>query len=296
MKSRHFEQIIDEIKKGLFVGESLDFLDQIIDDKMVVRLAEALKNSTHIKKICLFNQNIGDEGAKALATVKTIEELDLSNGLAGYDEYENHITSIGVLALANSNLKRLKLNGNSIGNDGAKFLAKNKTIIDLELSDCSISDEGAAELFNANATIQNLNLRANKISDNSLKGVYSNNSLISLDLSCCHITDDGMKLIAQNTSINDINLDDTNVTKDGVKTLLEKNNSIKYLSLNGCKVSVDKTLQSMMDDDKVALKKMRTSYYTYTKCTHVNQQNSKRKIEDSVDSKEKKPPRLDISE
>jgi len=293
MMTLNFANILTDIEQGTFKEEYLDFLGEDIDDEKAIKLAQALMYNPYIKRINLSNKNIGDEGAKALAAVKTIQELDLSNGLSGYDEYENHITAIGVQALANSNLKKLLLNGNPIGNKGIKLLAKNKTIIDLEVSDCDITNEGAAELFSINTAIQNLNLRANNIDDNSLIAICLNKTLLYLDLSCCQITNHGLELLAQNNCIKNINLNDNKITNEGIKVLIKKNSSIEYLSVNGCEVYYDESLKITLKDN-IALKEMCMSYDKYKKFDAM-QQDLKRKIEDGVNEQENKYPKFSIS-
>lgn len=289
----NFTNMLTDIKQGAFKEEYLEFLGEEIDDEKAIKLAHALMYNPYIKRINLSHKNIGDEGVKALAAVKNIQELDLSNGLSGYDEYENHITAIGIQALVNSNLKKLLLTGNPIGDKGMKLLAKNKTIIDLEVSDCDITSEGATELFRINSTLQSLNLRANNIDNNSLIDICLNKSLLYLDLSCCQITNHGLELLSQNNCIKKINLNENKITNEGVKVLIKKNSSIEYLSVNGCEVYYDEDLKSLLQDN-VTLKEMQMTYDTYKKSETI-QQNLKRKIEYDINEQENKYPRFGIS-
>ena len=73
----------------------------------------------------LERNDIGDEGAKALAENSTLTTLDL---------FHNGIGAEGAKALAeNSTLTTLNLYTNGIGDEGAKALAENSTLTTLDL-------------------------------------------------------------------------------------------------------------------------------------------------------------------
>ncbi len=115
----------------------------------------ALAKSGNVKNLTnldLSDNNIGPEGAKALAdgSLTNLVELDLS---------ENNISDEGIEALAKGeslkNLTSLHLNCNSIGNKGAKALAKSeklKNLTDLNLDTNGIGSEGAKALASGSLT------------------------------------------------------------------------------------------------------------------------------------------------
>ena len=183
------KELLEDIKQGRFREETLALalLGDEINDEDAISIAEALKDNPYIKKINLRDSNIGDIGVQALATVETLEELDVSNDLVGYgnDKYKNHITAIGAEALAKSNLQELKISGNLIGDEGIKFLASSKTIIKLEAVVCGILSLGAAKLFKVNNTLKELDLSANSIGDEGVSTLHLNHTLKQLDLEEC---------------------------------------------------------------------------------------------------------------
>ena len=117
--------------------------------------------------------SIGDEGAKALATVleknRSLEELKL---------YKNNIGDEGAKALAsalekNRSLKRLELDSNNIDNEGTKALAtaleKNTTLetLSLEFNDFGYEgDKALATALKKNTTLRVLTLYANNMVKN----------------------------------------------------------------------------------------------------------------------------------
>jgi hypothetical protein len=135
-------------------------------------LAGALYNLTSLHDLYLNNNNIGDDGAKALAgalqnnTSQTYFYLHLNN---------NNIGDDGAKALAGAlqnktKLLDLYLNNNNIGNDGAKALAgalQNKTYLYyLALNNNNIGNDGAKALVGA---LQNKrNLYFFELSNNSI--------------------------------------------------------------------------------------------------------------------------------
>lgn len=178
---------------------SMEFGEEL-NDENVEDLVECLLKSTKIKvtKVNLSCNNIGDRSIIALQKFKTLEELDISNGLEGYQDFSNHITEKGAAILAESSIKKLNIGGNSIGDAGIISLASSKTITTLNAEDCSISANGASELFRINTTLKSLDLRANNITDKGVETLSGNHSLLSLNLSACGITNAGAIFLCKN--------------------------------------------------------------------------------------------------
>lgn len=205
-------------------------------DADIVKLVKSLKTQgIDIKRINLADNDVGDEGMKALIELETLEDLDVSNGLDGYDLYRNHITANGAKALASSKLKQLKISCNSIGDEGVIFLAKNKTITVLEAEACDISAKEAAEFFRINNTLRKLNLSANVITDEGVRAVNLNHSLEELDLSNCSITSSGAASIAQCPSLKKLNLGGNKIQGPGGKALAG-NVTIESLNVSDCEL------------------------------------------------------------
>ncbi len=119
-----------------------------------------LKSHPEIKSLRLNECEIDSAGAKQLAEINTITELDIS---------DNDIGDEGAKAFAaNQSITRLNVGSNNITDEGAKAFSANKTIIELFMYGNNITDEGAKAFF-SNKTIKKLDFSANYVSDECLK-------------------------------------------------------------------------------------------------------------------------------
>ena len=138
-----------------------------------------LKHCTNLQKLNLDYNNIGSDGAKALADC-----LKRHTNLQTLYLTSNNIGSDGAKALADclkhhTNLQTLYLYNNNIGSDGAKALA-----------DC----------LKHHTNLQALNLRSNHIGSDGVKALADclkhHTNLQTLDLSSNNIGSDGAKALA----------------------------------------------------------------------------------------------------
>jgi Ran GTPase-activating protein (RanGAP) involved in mRNA processing and transport len=211
---------------------------------------EGIRNGS-LTSLNLEWNNIGDEGAKALADALGKDSRLTSLGLFG-----NSIGDEGAKALAdalgkNSGLTSLYLGANNIGAEGAKALAdalgKDSSLTGLNLWHNNIGDEGAKALADAlekNSSLTNLDLRRSNIGDEGAKALSDalgkNSSLTSLNLECNKIGDEGAKALAEalgkNSSLTSLDLRHNNIGAEGAKALadaLGKNSSLTSLNLRG---------------------------------------------------------------
>ena len=234
------EQLLIDIASNTFDGDTLDFRPhtdaEVIYDADLIRLSEALKKNPRIKKINLHHNGVGDKGIEALTQVQSLEELDLSNGLFGYDDHYNDITFVGVQFIARSNLKKVNLGGNRrIGDKGAEALAQNATITDLDIGECGITDAGAKTLIATNRTITKLTLSSNDIGDDGVSTIHLNHTLRELYLSYCDISTAGAEALARNDSLAKLELRDNKINAAGAK-YLSQHPRLQYLRLSGCQI------------------------------------------------------------
>jgi hypothetical protein len=219
-------------------------------------LVNGIKNNNTITEIDLKNNNIGNNGAKALA-----DALKVNNIITKLELWDNNIGIEGAIAIAgmlekNTTITKLELWDNNIGDDGAKALAKalekNKTITELDLWGNNIKDDGAiaiAGMLEKNNTITKLDLWGNNIGADGVielgracagkknitvnflnNGYYNLFKLAqgtftgtTLDLSGNNIGDDGAKAIASilkmNNTITILNLSSNDIGIEGVVAL-----------------------------------------------------------------------------
>ncbi len=218
-----FKDILDTIKDGEFSGEMLDLTPRVCKQKLtdpdVIALAAVLKSYPRIKKVNLSYNNITDSGAEAIAMVTTVEELDFSNDLPGYDEAPNIITGRGAAALAKANLKKLILSGNPVGDAGISALAFSKTLLVLDLRDCAVTGAGVSAFFLNNTHVLNLNLASNQVYSGCLEMIAMNHVIQALDLSYCFINSSGAEFLSRNDSLVELQLANNDVGASGVQAL-----------------------------------------------------------------------------
>jgi Leucine-rich repeat (LRR) protein len=238
MKAKEFRKLLQNIKSNVYTHSTLvidtDPFDQEVEryrlkDKHIILLTEALKPNLYITELNLLGNKIGDIGAAALAELHNLETLNLSN---------NFITVKGVIALANSHLKKLFLGANQIYYNTqnhqqyiemVEAFINNNTIVELNL-DCSIiASKLLAQLIKHNTVIKTLHL-GNDLNDEALKFIEHNNTLEELYISRNNLTDIGAEYISRNASLKTLHIKNSNIGDIGAK-FLSNHTSLQKLTL-----------------------------------------------------------------
>jgi hypothetical protein len=215
-----------------------NFSDQSLEQPAnVILIASDLKFMAVLTTLSLSRNNIGVEGAKAIA-----EALKVNAILTTLDLINNNIGPEGAMAIAealkvNAVLTKLWLGGNEIGDVGVKAIAdalKSGTVVvtELWLSSNKIGDEGAraiAEALKVNAVLTTLALEWNKIGPEGAMAIAEalkvNAVLTTLELMSNGIRDEGAKAIAEALKVNavltELRLYDNNIGDDGAKAIAE---------------------------------------------------------------------------
>ncbi|MDA9573948.1 hypothetical protein N9R48_03395, partial [Rickettsiales bacterium] len=208
---------------------SINLMDNNIGDQGAEALAQVLEKNSTVTSINLSGNNIGDEGTEALALALKEKSTVTSINLSG-----NNIGAEGAKALAqvlekNSTVTSINLSGNNIGAEGAKALAQvleeNSTVTSIDLSFNNIGPEGAKALADAlqvNKTLIELNLQRNQIGAKGAvalaQALKENSTVTSIDLSYNNIGPEGAKALAQ---------------------VLEKNSTVTSIYLVGNNIGVE---------------------------------------------------------
>ncbi|KAL1261216.1 hypothetical protein QQF64_009043, partial [Cirrhinus molitorella] len=172
-----FRKLLPVIKESRFVW----LYNCGLTDKCCAALASALKsNPSHLKKLDLSGNKLGDSGVTLLTTVLKdphckLEKLELRNC---------SVTDEGCAALASAlgsnpeHLRELDLSWNKIGDSGVKLLSAGLedphcTLEKLELRCCGVTDEGCAALASALRSnpshLTYVNLSGNKLQKSGIK-------------------------------------------------------------------------------------------------------------------------------
>lgn len=237
-----FRDILESIKRGQFSGEALnlssDVCGQRLTDSEVKELVPVLKAHPEIKTVNLSYNSITDTGVQALAVVTTLEALDFSNILSGYDESPNVITAAGASVLAIMNLKRLALHNNPIGDKGLEALALSDTLLELNVSNCEVSGTGVSVFFSHNTSVISLNLASNYLQGECLQSLAMNHVIQVLDLSHCFIDEIGAEFFSRNDSLIELQLSHNEIGAIGAQALA-RHPRLQILNLYECQLDDD---------------------------------------------------------
>src|SRR5882672_2263328 len=133
-------------------------------------------------------------------------ELCVLTGLTSLNLWDNEIGDDGARALAAlTGLTSLNLWDNEIGDDGARALAALTGLTSLNLWDNEIGDDGARALA-ALTGLTSLNLRGNQIGADGARALAALTGLTSLDLSSNQISDDGARALTALTGLTSLDL------------------------------------------------------------------------------------------
>ena len=147
-----------------------NFTSQYLQPADCILIRSDLQFMAVLTKLFLCGNNIGDDGAKAIA-----EALKIHAVVTTLDLNSNNIGPVGAIAIAealkvNAVLTELRLGSNWISDDGAKAITEalkvNAVVTTLFLSINSIGDEGAkaiAEALKVNSVVTTLHLGQNQI-------------------------------------------------------------------------------------------------------------------------------------
>lgn len=238
-------------------------------EDIINKIIPFLKRHPGLTKVNLNRNEIGDEGAIALATVDTLTHLYLNSNL---------ISDEGTKALANTKFKTLHLSGNFIDNNGVGALAKSGfTKVDLSYN--NIVDNINYWGFINNTTITSLNLSGNEVMPDCLEHLIldnqtlqtlilcsmnnytykflfittkitealANNKITTLHLSNNNIEDDDVIILYKsgNKTLKNLDLSNNNITDKGAKYLAYML-TLKKLSLRNCQIRYDGVMNLMI--------------------------------------------------
>ena len=184
-----------------------------------------------VKHLMLNSCNISDEGAKAMAQSKYLQNI------THLDLRYNRIRNEGAVAMAQSeylqNLTTLLLWGNRISDEGAVAIAQSeylRNLTHLDLRYNSIGNEGAAAIAQSEylRNLQHLNLSGDGIGNEGAAAIAQSEhlqSLTHLGLSSNYISDEGAKAIAQSKylrKLTHLGLSTNNISDEGAALLRKR--------------------------------------------------------------------------
>lgn len=229
------------------INNKLDLSNRYINNKEVYEsIVPYLEQHPEITTLLLRGSRIIGGGVRALARIRTLKSLDLSNspiGDAGAKVLAKNTTLIslnvsgckiedaGIIALAESKtLLSLDVSGNYIELEGIEALAKNTTLRSLNVSRCALVQEEIEALAN-NTTLTWLDVSRNKIGNAGAIALAQNKTLTTLIMELCEIKTEGAKKLAENKSLKFLSLKLNAVFFEGAEALAQ-NTTLKLLDLS----------------------------------------------------------------
>lgn len=155
-----------------------------LGDSGAIIIASALKKTTTLSTLIVQNNQIGDEGAIALGTIKNLRVLNMRS---------NHVGPKGAAGLAKGAIHTVELSYNRLTDQGAERLAKSETICILKV-------------------------RANNIRVDGARAFSNMCSLEHLDISDNYIEAIGAKILVNNLNIKTIKLSNTGIEEGDIDT------------------------------------------------------------------------------
>ena len=165
------------------------------------------------------------------------------------------VESLAIALAVNRSLQELDISRNQIGDNGIAHIAtalqtNTTTMTTLNISNCSISDEGAESLARAlavNRSIQELDIRSNEIGDNGIAHIATalqtnTTTMTTLNISNCSISDVGAESLASfvNISLQYLNICNNEIGDNGIAniaTALQTNTTMRTLNISNCSIS-----------------------------------------------------------
>jgi Ran GTPase-activating protein (RanGAP) involved in mRNA processing and transport len=237
--------------RGGFIDKkaNLDLSNNNIGDEGAQAVAAVLRGSP-VQQLGLGYNKIGAAGAKALADVlrgSPVQQLDLM---------DNKIGAAGAKALAavlrGSPVQQLGLGYNKIGAAGVQALAsglKGSSVQHLDLSGNNIGDEGAKGLTAGlkESRVQHLDLVGNNIGAEGAQAFavgLKRSQVQQLDLSSNNIGDKGVKVLARvlkESSVQQLDLRFNGIGVEGVKALAArlKGSGVQHLDLRSNNIGAE---------------------------------------------------------
>ena len=258
--------ISDMFKDGSVIIDTEKLLPHHISSLMTFMS----NSSTQWKTLELTHCKITDVGMNVLEQfilekISTLECIDLSHNesspwglycayirhcscdsltLGGDDGMKEYVNEINESLQSNTKLQLLKLK--NITNGGVKPIFEVKALQRLDLSNNTLSDDGAVTIsdgLKSNNTLLELNLSYNNITNKGTKNITEsiqvNTTLKNLNLSHNVLSDDGATVISGflkcNNSLLELNISHNGITSKGTKNITESiqvNTTLKNLNLS----------------------------------------------------------------
>ena len=229
----------------------------------ILLIVDGLSHNTSLERLGVHSSNFSSDNVFHLASVLRVN----TRLKVLYIDYCN-IQSSDSVHLANAleentttQIQTLCLDGNPIGSEGAvafaDMLATNKSLVELDMRECSIQGEGAvclAKALEKNFTVREFNIGDNQFGSEGAVAfadmLATNKNLVELDMRECSIQGEGAvclaKAMEKNSTVREFNIGDNQFRSEGAvafASMLKKNQCLKKLDLRDGSVGVEGALE-----------------------------------------------------
>lgn len=173
----------------------------------------------------------------SIGNVSTTNIQDYVQGdfldLSGQEIQDRDIPNLVKFLGENLHIKKIKLLGNNIGDQGAIQLVIVSSIEEIDLTENKVTHVGIQGLANS-TTVKKLKLNNNPIGDEGIQLLAHNESILELEVSGCGISGKGISEVFKvNRTLKKLNASNNPIKDEGLQTL-KQNESIETLELFDC--------------------------------------------------------------
>ncbi|MCR9192728.1 MAG: hypothetical protein NXI01_08755 [Gammaproteobacteria bacterium] len=244
-----FQDIFHRIQANDKTLTDVTLASLTLDDSDIVALSYALRSNDHVTALDLSGNRLGKRSTHSLAILPNLRSLNISSNPSIDDEalqpFQGNrsirelnasycgIGDAGVNSLVQTQISRLRLAGNRVGNAGVAVLAADLTLVALDIS-ANDFDDTAVTPFKAHPNMEELVLEHGQLSDATAEIFIGMSKLHFLNLRANNYTSKGAKTLARSKTLEAVDLSSNDVGK-GAEAFVD-NTVLIYLNLETNKI------------------------------------------------------------
>jgi len=239
-----FQEIFCRIQANDKTLTDVDLADLKLEDSDVVALSYALRSNDHVIALNLSGNRLGKRSTHSLMTLPNLSSLNISanpsiddeallpfQGNRSIRELDASYCDIGdggVNSLVQTQISRLRLAGNHVGNAGVSTLSAEQTLVALDISANDFDDTPLVR-FKYHSNLEEFVLEHNELNDPTAAMFIEMPKLRFLNLRANNYTSKGAKTLARSMTLEAVDLSSNSVGK-GAKAFAD-NTVLTYLNL-----------------------------------------------------------------
>lgn len=208
---------LTDLMSGIFASDGIYLSEMLIEPGALAELDGLL-----INELSLRGTSVTDADLKALANIRIVHHLDLSN---------TEITDDAMRYVAKSGTAGLVISSTAVGDEGLRHLQALQNLDSINVHRTPITDRGL-EYLAVHKGMRTLLLGAHpRVTDTGMKVIGQLSALERLEISNVPIGDEGVRQLAKLSNLTTLSLTSTKATDEGVRVILESNPKLRNLGL-----------------------------------------------------------------